>query len=259
MLAASAKRAVHGMRNFQFRPLRSYEFAADGSNAWPANPSRLGLHLSQQRSFCAISRSIVSRMSRCLLAAALLILSCACAHETAASASADTFRPSSLAEQPDLTSGEVSRRFLKFLGSLRNLSDLSPAAVSEGLGVSLKRTASGGYAFRMVLRDSGWSYGIDFLESTGLKRKTFSLDFANDRRDRSWGQVCEVSLSDAVSALERAGFAGGPEYGEIGQLQGYAFGRGDVYVLIRVGAAPASRDGAVTKACFESISVHAAG
>lgn len=170
--------------------------------------------------------------------------------------SADTFKPSSLAEYPDLTPGAMSRAFLKYVASLQTLSDLSPDNVSRGLGVPLKRTASGGYAFRIVLPDNGWSYGVDFLESGGLKRKTFSLDFANDRRGRDAGAVCEVGLNDALSELKQAGFAGGPEYGEIGQLENYSLSRGKVYVIIREWTMPAPRDGMATKACLESISVH---
>ena len=172
--------------------------------------------------------------------------------------SADTFKPSSLAEHPDLTPGAVSRRFLKYLVSLQAVSDLSPADVSKGMGFPLKRTNSGGYAFRIVLPDSGWPYGVDFLESGGLKRKTFSLDFANDQRGRDAGAVCEVGLNDALSELKQAGFAGGPEYGEIGQLENYSLSKGKVYVIIREWTVPAPREGMATKACLESISVHSA-
>ncbi|MFK3650382.1 hypothetical protein ACI2IY_18395 [Lysobacter enzymogenes] len=172
--------------------------------------------------------------------------------------STDTFKLGSLAEHPDLTPAAVSRKFLKYLSSLQSVSDLSPSDVSQGLGIPLKRTASGGYAFRIVLPDSGWSYGVDFLESAGLKRKTFSLDFANDQRSRDAGPVCEVGLNDALAELKQAGYAGGPEYGEIGQLENYSLSRGKVDVILREWTTPAPRDGTATKACLESISVHSA-
>lgn len=172
--------------------------------------------------------------------------------------SADIFKPGSLAEHPDLTPGAMSRRFLKYVASLQAVSDLSPVDVSRGLGFPLKRTVSGGYAFRIVLPDSGWSYGVDFLGSEGLKRKTFSLDFSSDQRGRDAGAVCEVGLNDALSELKQAGFEGGPEYGEIGQLENYSLSRGKVHVIIREWTMPAPRDGTTTKACLESISVHGA-
>lgn len=172
--------------------------------------------------------------------------------------STDTFKPSSLAEHPDLTPVVVSRKFLKYLSSLRSVSDLSPAEVSQGLDVPLKRTASGGYAFRIALPDSGWSYGIDLLESAGLKRRTLSLDFANDQRGRNADPVCEIGLNDALAELKQAGYVGGPEYGEIGQLENYSFSRGKVVVILREWTTPVPRDGTATKACLESISVHGA-
>ncbi|QQQ01902.1 hypothetical protein [Lysobacter enzymogenes] len=197
------------------------------------------------------------------------MLGSACAHEPVQPSSAsnkkqydmtsvDTFKPSSLAEHPDLTPAAVSRKFLKYLSSLQGVSDLSPADVARELGIPLKRTASGGYAFRIVLPNSGWSYGVDFLESAGLKRKTFSLDFANDQRGRDAGPVCELGLNDALAELRHAGYEGGPEFGEIGQLQNYSLSRGEVNIIIREWTMAAPDGGTATKTCLESISVHGA-
>ncbi|WP_139174479.1 hypothetical protein [Lysobacter enzymogenes] len=178
--------------------------------------------------------------------------------EHQAAAFNDAFKPNSPTEYPDLTPGAVSRRFLGYLASLNSVSDLSPADASRGLGFPMKRTASGGYAFRIVLPDSGWSYGVDLLKSDRPKRTTFSLDFANDQRGSDAGAVCEVGLNDALAELKRAGFVGGPEYGEIGQLENYSLSRGKVYVVIREWAMPAPREGEAEKTCLESISVHSA-
>jgi hypothetical protein len=207
-------------------------------------------------------------------AAALLALNCialtACAHGSKNSAdtvaprelkdmtSSSDYKLSSLAEYPELTPGEVSRKFLKFLISLDSVDDLSVAAVSQGLGLPLKRTISDGYAFRIVLPESGWSYGVDYLELARMTKKTLSLDFANKTAGQDPTPVCEVGLNDFVSELKRAGYSGGPEYGEIGQLENYSFRKGKVDVLIREWGVPLSRDGAATRACVESVSVHSA-
>lgn len=257
------------MRNFQFTSLDRR--SADGAET-PLTDSRVTTSQScRASSESKRARSLVCRLYRFALVAALLVLGSACAHEPAqpsfasdkkqeqhSIASNDTFKPSSLAEHPELTPAAASRKFLNYLSSLQSVSDLSPAEVSQRLGVSLKRTASGGYAFRIALPDSGWSYGVDFLESAGLKRKTLSLDFANDQRGRDPRPVCEVGLNDALAVLKQAGYAGGPEYGEIGQLENYSLSRGKVDVILREWARPAPSDGTATKTCLESISVHSA-
>lgn len=257
--------AVYGMRNFQFRPCGCRKSSARGLGAVRIGPTRPRL-----RSFDGSRmRSRDSCIVRCALTGVLLVLASACAHERALvqsvsnqarqdAALGDTFKPNSPAEYPDLTPGAVSRRFLEYLALLGSVSDLSPADASRGLGFPLKRTVSGGYAFRIVLPASGWSYGVDLLKSDRPKRTALSLDFANDRRGGDAAAVCEVGLNDALAELKKAGFAGGPEYGEIGQLENYSLSRGKVYVVIREWAMPAPREGAAAKACLESISVHSA-
>jgi hypothetical protein len=204
--------------------------------------------------------------------ASLLLLStgstllAACAHAQSAGAienssakepsdMTSTYRAYKPSEHPEVTPEELSRRVIKLLAALNSVDELSAESLTRDLMVPVVLTPSRNfYSFRIELPESGWSYGVAYRDPTlGAKRKVLRFDFLNKEAGRDPAPVCGLPLGEFIAGLDAAGYYGGPERGEIGQVEAYSYRRGQVDVLI--GEWPTAVEG---RSCLSYVSVHRA-
>lgn len=150
----------------------------------------------------------------------------------------NTFKPSTLAEYPDVTPEELSKRFLKLLDSINSVDELSLDYVRNIMQVPLKLTPSKSYDFSIHLLDSGWHYRFSYNEDpinydapVPQGRKGISMDFENyDNRNADMAPVCGMDFTAYTTALKNIGFSVAPQYdtilGQRGRLLGWVIGRG---------------------------------
>jgi hypothetical protein len=130
----------------------------------------------------------------------------------------DTFNPSTLDEYPDLTPEEMGNRFLKLLGSIDSVDELSLDYVHKVMQLPTKGTPSHSYDFSMYLPESDWSYIFSYNEalvddaSIQERNKTISFEFNNpDGPNVDMSPVCGKHFDSYVTELKKIGFVIGPE------------------------------------------------
>lgn len=256
MLAPSAKQAVHGMRNFQFRPSQpsarsAVRFAVFRATTPVAEHQRYQADLGSAR-----ARSAIHRASRSLLAVTLLVLGSACAHEPTASpsipqkephdmTSTEPFRSNSPAEYPELTPREVGNRVLRLLDGLKTTDGLTLDEVAAKTGLPLKYEPRGrAHALIIKQQDSPWFYSVVYR---GAKPPiAVELNYAYDGDAPPPGEPpCGLELDVVAKRLKDDGFMMRIDEDGIGQPLAYIFRRDRVDVMVFVAPdAPGERSAA---------------
>ena len=128
---------------------------------------------------------------------------------------AETYRPPTLADHPDLTPEEMGRRFLKLIDSLKTIDDLSQPRLEKAIQIALLPSPEGsGGGVSMHLPESGWYYGVSYYDDSHFplnKSATYSLinrpaDQNHNDHHADMGPVCGMDFDAYVAELLRMGF-----------------------------------------------------
>lgn len=128
---------------------------------------------------------------------------------------AETYRPPTLDDHPDLTPEEMGRRFLKMIDSLKTIDDLSQSHLEKAVQIALRPSPEGnGGGVSMHLPESGWYYGVSYYDDSHFplnKSATYSLinrpaDQNHNDHHADMGPVCGMDFDAYTAELLRMGF-----------------------------------------------------
>lgn len=166
------------------------------------------------------------------------------------------YEPSSLADQPELTQAEISRRVLGLITKLRSADELSLQMVKEELRLPLRYAPLGKmHAFGIHLPESGWYYKVGYYENEARGVKALSYEASNPAKpDADMTPVCGLGFGDLASALKDAGFSIGVSRDEIGRIEEHTFYRTDVNVRVTE-RKEFMDDGKPLRSCIKTIDI----
>ncbi|MFD1299551.1 hypothetical protein ACFQ4Q_23270 [Lysobacter gummosus] len=184
---------------------------------------------------------------------------------TVNTASPAPYRPSTLAEHPELTPEEIGRRFLALIDSLKSFDELSGGRVQEVMRLPLTRVSEKDEGFlTMTLPGSAWRYSFSYGVNPKYRLLTNAVyEFHNeneqtgDRALEDMGPVCRLDFNAYEAALKGMSFTNEhASYGELGQLLALQYVRNDMRVQIIPRREANTPDTKLNHACVSSISIH---
>ncbi|MBT2748077.1 MULTISPECIES: hypothetical protein [unclassified Lysobacter] len=179
------------------------------------------------------------------------------------------YRPSTLAEHPELTPEEIGRRFLALIDSLKSFDELSGERVQKVMRLPLIRLSEKDEGFlTMTLPDSAWRYSFGYGVDPKYRRYTNAvLEFINENERinssllEDMEAVCGLDFNVYEAALTGMGFKRDDpgDYDELGRLLALQYLRNNVRVQIIPRREANAPDAKLNHACVSEISVHAFG
>jgi hypothetical protein len=175
------------------------------------------------------------------------------------------YRPSTLAEHPELTPEEIGRRLLRLIDSLKSFDELSDDRVRQMMRLPfVDATDEHGGFFAITLPTPNWLYGFIYSVNPKYRELTSAKLYFSSENERinsslteDMESVCGLDFNDYETALNGMGFKREhASYDELGRLGALQYVRGGVRVQIIPRREANTPDTKLNHACVRSISIH---
>jgi hypothetical protein len=153
-----------------------------------------------------------------LLAACVALPACSHAPLSASSKEEPTMTTAAPIASPKLDAPQALQRVLDLIDDSHALADLTPAHISQKLGIPMEtaRDGSARYGFGEAI-NAQWTYGVE-LDATAPDASRFEFAFNPSQADAPMTPICQMDYDAFTARLEAMGFKRTPYNAEHGRF-----------------------------------------